>query len=166
MRISLQVQHFAIREWRWGTSRKALQMKLIPLDITHPPLCSFHPSLFLLPQEDISLMDGGGRPQPNPMGKKRCQNRKNSCLTDIPFVWPSHKDTEKVRTDLLGFINEMGKNIPEGGHNAGQGMEVGKCGAEASPCLLERGSRGQGGQRQVTARLGTVSNTEELHTSP
>lgn len=65
----------------------------------------------------------GVDPNPNPMGKKRCQNRKNGCLTDIPFVWPSHKDTEKVRTDLLGFINEMGKNIPERQPNAGQGMK-------------------------------------------
>lgn len=141
-------------------------MKLIPPDMTHPPLCSFHPSLFLLPQEDIILMDGGGQPQPNPMGKKRCQNRKNDCLTDVPSVWPSRKDTEKVRMDLFGFINETGKNIPEGGHNADQGMEVGKCGAEESPCQLVRESRGQGGQRQLTARSGTVSNTEELHTSP
>lgn len=141
-------------------------MKLIPPDMTHPQLCSFHPSLFLLPQEDITLMDDGGQPQPNPMGKKRFQNRKNGCLRDVPSVWPSRKDTEKVRMDLFGFINEMGKNIPEGGHNVDQGMEVGKCGAEESPCLLVRESRGQGGQRQVTARSGTVSNAEELHTSP
>lgn len=41
-----------------------------------------------------------------------------------PLCVAKPQDTEKVRTDLLGFINEMGKNIPEGGHNAGQGMEV------------------------------------------
>lgn len=54
--------------------------------------------------------------------------------------------------DLFGFMNEMGKNIPEGGHNMGLGMEVGKCDAVESP-FMPVSRRPEAGNSQIMQRL-------------
>lgn len=59
--------------------------------------------------------------------------------------------------DLFEFINEMGKNIPEGGHKAWRWESVM---LKTHPACSWEEAEGK------EARLGTVSNTEELHTSP
>lgn len=65
-----------------------------------------------------------------------------------PLCGQAWEDAEKVRVDLFGFMNEMGKNVPEGGHNMGLGMEVGKCDAVESP-FMPVSRRPEAGNSQI-----------------